>query len=317
MKEFTIEQKQALRDAIIAMQEASGLSGNEFATKRLGFTNGSKFSHIKNNWDKPGMVGQDTWEAIEKYIESANRYKLVATANLKKGFECCEMAYNLKKFIPLIGNSGDGKTTSLVKYKEHIERNKRFKVVYFKATKGTQKQFITGLMEAIGCYQHGTTAFQLETMREYAMRQDMLLLIDEVSVLEGHSVTILKEVMTYFLDVCGIVLAGTPYFFKNLIRGSNRDRHLFKETKDRLFYITFEMSAPTENEAEEIFRANNITDKETLNILMNKIADPKKRQALRSRSWLAKQSFRGIADCVDMIRATQMSYSIDYNALNL
>jgi hypothetical protein len=316
MKEFTNEQKKALRDTIIGMQEASGLSGNEFATKRLSFTNGSKFSHVKNNWDKPGMVGQDTWEAIEKYIESASRYKIVATTNLKKVFEACEMAYNLKKFIPIIGNGGFGKTIGLEKYKEQVERNKRFKVVYFEATKGTQKQFITGLMEAMGCYQHGTMAAQIEVMRAYAMKQDMLIMIDEVSKLEGHNVTVLKDVMTAMLDVCGIAMAGTPYFFKNLLRGSNRDRHLFSETKDRLFYITFELGAPTETEAEEIFKANSITDKETLNILLNRIGDPKKRQALKSRSWLAKQTFRGIRDCVDMVRSTQMSSNFDYNALN-
>jgi len=316
MKEFTNEQKKALRDTIIAMQEASGLSGNEFATKRLGFTNGSKFSHIKNNWDKPGMVGQDTWEAIEKYIEKSNSYRGVATDNLKKVFEACNIAYNLKKFVPVIGNGGYGKSFALGKYREMIEAERRFKVVYFEATKGTNKQFISGLMEAMGCYEHGTMAAQIEVMRAYATKQDMLVIIDEVSKLEGHNVTVLKDVMTALLDVCGIVMAGTPYFMKNLIRGTHRERHLFSETKDRLFYITYQLSAPTEQEAEEIFKANGITDKETLNILLNRV-DEKKRQALRSRSWLAKQTFRGIKDCIDLIRATQMSYSIDYNSLNL
>ena len=316
MKEFTNEQKKALRDTIIAMQEASGLSGNEFATKRLGFTNGSKFSHIKNNWDKPGMVGQDTWEAIEKYIEKSNSYRGVATDNLKKVFEACNIAYNLKKFVPVIGNGGYGKSFALGKYREMIEAERRFKVVYFEATKGTNKQFISGLMEAMGCYEHGTMAAQIDVIRAYATKQDMLVIIDEVSKLEGHNVTVLKDVMTALLDVCGIVMAGTPYFMKNLIRGTHRERHLFSETKDRLFYITYQLSAPTEQEAEEIFKANGITDKETLNILLNRV-DEKKRQALRSRSWLAKQTFRGIKDCIDLIRATQMTYSIDYNALNL
>ena len=316
MKEFSTEQKQALRDTIIGMQEASGLSGNEFATKRLGFTNGSKFSHIKNNWDKPGMVGQDTWEAIEKYIEKANGYHGIATDNLKKVFEACNIAYSLKKFVPVIGNGGYGKSFALGKFREMIESERRFKVVYFEATKGTNKQFISGLMEAMGCYEHGTMAAQIEVMRAYATKQDMLVIIDEVSKLEGHNVTVLKDVMTALLDVCGIVMAGTPYFMKNLIRGTHRERHLFSETKDRLFYITYQLSAPTEQEAEEIFKANGITDKETLNILLNRV-DEKKRQALRSRSWLAKQTFRGIKDCIDLIRATQMSYSIDYNALNL
>lgn len=316
MKEFSKEQKQTLRDQIIAMFEASGLSANEFATKRLGFTSGSKFSHVRNNWDKPGMVGQDTWEAIAKYIEKGSRYKGIATDNLKKVFEACNIAYNLKKFVPVIGNGGYGKSFALAKYKEMIEAERRYKVVYFEATKGTNKQFIAGLMQAIGCYEHGTMATQIEIMRQYAMKQNMLIMIDEVSKLEGHNVTVLKDVMTAMLDICGIVLVGTPYFMKNLIRGSHRERHLFSETKDRLFYITFTLNAPTEHEAEEIFKANGITDRETLNILLNRISDKNKREALKSRSWLAKQTFRGIQDCVDMIRATEFTNSIDYNALN-
>jgi len=313
MKEFSQEQKKALRDQIISMQETSGLSGNEFAMKRLGFTSGSKFSHVRNNWDKPGMVGIDTWEAIEKYIDSANQYKIVATSNLKKVWEAGEMAYNLKKNIPVIGNGGYGKTVGLLKYKEYIERNQSFKVVYYEAQKGTAKQFIAGIMEAMGCYSHGTMAKQIEEMRSYAMKQNMLILIDEVSKLEGHNVTILKDVMTAMLDVCGIVMAGTPYFFKNLLRGASRDRHLFSETKDRLFFITYQLDRPTEDEAKEIFTVNGITDKDTLQILLGK----SKHKELITRSWIAKPTFRGIRDCVDMVRATEIGSKLDYSTLNL
>lgn len=317
MKEFSLEQKQALRNAIVTMQESSGLSGNEFATKRLCFTNGSKYSHIRNNWDKPGLVGNDTWEIVEKLITQKQRYQGVATANLKKVFEACELAYNLKKFVPVVGNGGFGKTFALTNYKEMIESKKSFKVVYYEAQKGTPKQFIAGLMQAFGCYRAGTMAVQIEEIRNQAMRQDMLLIIDEVSKLEGHRVTVIKDVMTALYGVCGIVLAGTPYFMKNLTRGAHRDRHLFSETKDRLFYITFSLDAPTAEEAEQIFLANGITDKETLNILLNRISDRQKKEALRSRSWLAKQSFRGIADCIDTVKAANLAPTIDYNTLEL
>lgn len=317
MKEFSLEQKQALRNAIVAMQEASGLSGNEFATKRLGFTNGSKYSHIKNNWDKPGLVGNDTWEIVEKVLGQKQRYQGVATNNLKKVFEACELAYNLKKNVPVIGNSGYGKTFSLTNYKEMVESQKRFKVVYYEAQKGTLKQFIAGLMEAIGCYKSGTMANQIEEIRNYVMGKDMLILIDEVSKLEGHKVTVIKDVMTALHGVCGIVLAGTPYFMKNLTRGAHHDRHLFAETKDRLFYITYVLDAPIESEAEQIFVANGINDKPTLDILLNRIGDRAKKEALRSRSWLAKPTFRGIADCIDTIKAINLTNTIDYTTLEL
>ena len=198
-----------------------------------------------------------------------------------------------------------------------VEAQKRFKVVYYEAQKGTSKQFIAGLMEAFGCYRAGTMAAQIDEMRSFAMRQDMVVLIDEVSKLEGHLVTVIKDVMTALHGVCGIVLAGTPYFMKNLTRGAHRDRHLFSETKDRLFYITYSLEPPTEQDAEQIFVANGINDKPTLDILLNRIGDRAKKEALRSRSWLAKPTFRGIADCIDTIKAINLTNTIDYTTLEL
>lgn len=314
MKEFSTEQKQALRDRIIALHEASGLSGNEFATKRLGFTNGSKFSHVRNNWDKPGMVGQDTWEAIEKYIDGSERYKGVATDNLKKVWETCERAYALKKPMAVVGEGGLGKTFALESYKRHIEAERRFKVVYFDASMiRTNKQLIAGLMTALDCYKVGTISSQLAEMRIQIRKQDVLICLDEVSSLEGHNVTIIKDVMTAFKDLCGIVFAGTPYFVNNLNRGASRDRHLFSETRDRLFMLPEVLAKPTAEDAEAIFRANGITDKATLDIVMGR-SDKK---ALVSRSWLVKKTFRGIKDCIDMVRMAEMGQQINYNALNL
>ncbi|MEI8086937.1 MAG: ATP-binding protein [Paludibacter sp.] len=314
MKEFSQEQKQTLRDRIIAAQEASGLSGNEFATKRLGFTNGSKFSHIRNNWDKPGMVGAESWEVIEKYLDASNRYKGVATANLRKVWESCERAYELKKAIPVIGDSGLGKTFALESYKRHIEAEQRFKVVYFDASMiRTNKQFIGGLMIALDCYKIGTISSQLIEMRAQVTKQNVLICIDEVSSLEGHNITIIKDIMTAFKDLCGVVFSGTPYFINNLNKGASRDRHLFSETRDRLFMLPEYLEKPTEREAEEIFTANGITDKSTLDIVMGR----SKHKALITRSWLAKKTFRGISDCIDLIRVAEMGSKIDYNTLNL
>ena len=314
MKEFSQEQKQALRDTIIAMQEASGLSGNEFATKRLGFTNGSKFSHVRNNFDKPGMVGQDTWETIEKYIESANQYKGVVTNNLKKVWESCERAYSLKKAIAVVGEGGLGKTFALESYKRHIEAEQRFKVVYFDASMvRTNKQFIAGLMESLDSFKTGTISAQLAEMRKQVTKMNVLICIDEVSSMQGHGVTIIKDIMTAFKDLCGIVFSGTPYFVNNLNKGASRDRHLFSETRDRLFMLPEFLEKPTADEAEAIFKANGIVEKTTLDILMGR--NPKKE--LIARSWLVKKTFRGIRDCIDMIRMAEMGSKINYNTLNL
>lgn len=310
MSNYTNEQKKRLRDRIVAAQEASGLSANKFAVERLGFSNGSKFSHIRKNWDKAGMVGNDTWEAVEKYLTASEEYKGVPTENLKKVWKSCERAYALKKAIAVVGEGGLGKTFALEAYKRHIEAQQRFKVVYFDVSMiRTNKQFVAGLMHSLDCHKAGTISTQIALMREYVRKQDMLILLDEVSSLQGHNITIIKDVMTAFKDLCGLVLAGTPYFYNNLNRGASRDRHLFSETKDRIFMLPERLTKPTAKEAEAVFVANGITG-EALNIVMGQ------NKKLLSHSWVGKQTYRGIRDCIDMLRMAEMP-EIDYNNIQL
>jgi hypothetical protein len=312
MKDYTIEQKKQLRDRIVAMQEASGLSANIFATTRLGFSNGSKFSHVRNNWDQAGMVGNDTWEAIERLIEKSEGYRGVITENLKKVWNTCERAYALKKAMPIIGEGGYGKTFSLEKYKEHNEKNKRFKVIIFDASETkTQKQLIVGLLWALDSYRPGTISDQIRHLRESAMKRgDFLLGIDEASSLRDHHVVILKDVITALKDICGIIITGTPYFINNLNNGALRNRHLFSETRDRLFLLPELLDQPTEAEALAIFEANGITAKEDLDIVMGR------KKEFLSHSWLAKRTFRGIKDSIDMLRMADMP-DLDFNNIQL
>ena len=311
MKDYTHEQKQAMRDRIIEMQEASGLSGNAFAVTRLGFSNGSKFSHIRNNWDKDGMVGTETWEIIEKYIAKSDDYRGVPTDNLKKVWETCERAYALKKPMAVVGEGGYGKTFAIEKYKEHVESHKRFRVIHFDASMvKTNKQFVAGLMHALDCYKPGTMAAQLAHMRADSLKKDLLVCIDEVSSMEGHSITIIKDIVTAFKDICGIVFAGTPYFMDNLNRGAVRNRHLFSETRDRLFMLPEILQRPTAAEAEAIFRANGIISKDDLDIVLGR------KPEFIAHSWMSKKTFRGIRDCIDLIKMSNMP-AIDYSSINL
>ncbi|WP_461631720.1 AAA family ATPase [Labilibaculum euxinus] len=311
MKKYSLEQKKDLRNKIIALQEASGLSGNNFATQRLGFSNGSKFSHIRNNWDKNGMVGNDTWEVIEKYIDKNEGYKGVATANLQKVWQTCERAYMLKKPMAVVGEGGMGKTFAVEKYKAYIEAQQRFQVIHFDASETkTTKQFLIGLLEALEIYKPGTIASQLRILREYVIKKDMLLIIDEVSSLKNHHVVIIKDVMTALKDKCGIVFTGTPYFINNLNKGAIKDRHLFSETRDRLFMLPEQLEKPTPAEALEVFKANGVVDPELLEIVMGK------KPEFRKHSWLAKQSYRGIKDCLDMLAMSEMP-AIDFNNIQL
>jgi hypothetical protein len=310
MKNYTNEQKKQLRDKIVALQEASGLTANKFATDKLGFTNGSKFNHIVKNWDTPGVVGAKTWEVIAKFIEKNEGYKAVVTDNLKKVWNTCERAYTLKKAMAVIGEGGYGKTFSLEKFQEYNDRERRFKVIIFDASETkTRKQFINGLLNALDAYKPGTIADQLRYLREAVVKRDILLCIDEVSSLKDYHVVIIKDVMTSLKDLCGIVFTGTPYFVNNLNNGALRNRHLFSETRDRLFMLPELLEQPTEEEAQAIFEANGVTNDEDLNIVMGRD------KRFLSHSWLVKKTFRGIRDSIDMLR--MIDIEINFNNMQL
>lgn len=293
---YTPATKELMRNKLAELVKHSGLSANEFAVKCLGFSGGSKLNHILNGWNKDGLVGEKTWHQVEKYIHSQESYKVVATANLIKVWETCERAYTLKQACAIVGEGGFGKTTALEAFKKDATEKKRFTVYYFDARhKKTRKQFIAGLMQILGCYKAGTISAQISEIQKYMSKKDALLIIDEISSLKDNYVVIIKDIMDVLKDVCGIVFAGTPYFINNLNKGADKDKHLFSETRDRIFMLPERLQAPTEKEAETIFTANGITG-EALDIVMGRNANMKK------YSYLSKNTFRGVKDCIDMIQ---------------
>lgn len=299
-----IKQKQELIEKLIKAIADSGLSNNKFAEERLGITKGM-MSQILNNWQSAGVVGVETWNKIETYLKNKEGYVFVNTGNFTKVVEACHYAHQFKVNIPVIGEGGFGKSIALNWFKEHQESTKGFNVFYYDAfQKRTQKQFIVGLMHSLGCYHEGTIAAQVQKCQEFLFKKNALLVIDEVSSLRDHNAVVIKDIMTALKGICGIILSGTPYFMDNLNKGANKNKHLFSETRDRLFKHTFELSAPTPEEAEEIFKANGLTG-EALSIVMGK--NPK----MKAFAWFNKPTFRGIADCITDIRIALSDLKLD------
>lgn len=298
MKSYQFETKKQLRAELMAAIADSGLSNNRFATERLGFSTPSKLSHVVNSWEKEGLVGDETWQIIENYLMRTRVYKGVNTGNVKSIYNACHRAYSMKRVEVIAGDGGFGKTFAILKFKEKIEADTkgRTTMYYFDASSvKTRKQFIVGLMQAIGCYKEGIISGQIGVIRDYVSRQTCLIVIDEVSSLKGEAVTIVKDVITAVKDYCGLVLAGTPYFLHNVNRGAAKERHLYSELKDRL-PLPVILTAPTDEEAEAIFRANGLHG-EALDIAMGR------RKEMVRFSWKNKPTFRGIADCIAMIKS--------------
>lgn len=308
---YTKERKIELKTELLTELKESGLSNNMFAVERLKFSNGSKLSHVINKWNVAGMVGEETWQIIENYLVSKRGYKIIATKNLVKIWNVCERAYEYKKTMVVSGDGGYGKTTALIKFKEKVEKEGQFKVYYFDASMvKTRKQFVVELMNLLNCHKAGAMNKQIPLIRDAVKKQKCLVIIDEVSSLEGKNVTILKDIMTAFKDVCGMVLAGTTYFVNNINKGASSDKHLFSETKDRIFMLPETLNAPEDSEAEAIFKANGIQGK-ALDVVMGRVAKHIK------KSYKAKPTFRGIADCITTMKIISSENKIKVKPLSI
>ncbi|MFK5950181.1 MAG: ATP-binding protein, partial [Methylococcales bacterium] len=251
------------------------------------------------------------FKIIEKYIQQKRGHKLVATKNLLKVYDVCERAYKYKSTMVVLGEGGFGKTAALKKFKEDAEEKNRFKVYYFDASMvTTRKQFLVQFMTLLGCYKPGTIIRQISILREEVRKHDCLIMIDEASAFEGKKVTVLKDVMTAIRGVCGMVLSGTPYFMENLNKGASTDKHLYSETKDRLFLLPEILEAPTDKEAKAVFEANGVCG-EALSIVMGK------NSALIKKSYKAKKTYRGIVDCITMIKIATEKKLVNIEPLSI
>lgn len=241
-----------------------------------------------------------------------NRIKAVRTRNFIEVERVCDSAYRMKRPLVLVGERGFGKSLALEAYKESNETSKLKIILIDVALVGaTPKKLISSILEATGNYKAGTIDKQLKLIRENLIRSDSLLILDEVSAMRGRDITILKDIMTALRDITGIVLAGTPYFWKNLNRGTRNDQHLYGETMDRMFFIDNRLYPPKEDEVLAIFKANGLSAQE-IAIVSGKSDNPVFNERF---DWHQKPTYRGVADAIELILDARNTKKKDSNFL--
>ena len=287
---MTVEQKKELRNWLKEHIANSNYSNNEFAVKVFGWSKGT-MSNVMNKYDAEKVVSAKTWQQIITYKMQKQGYVGVETPNYQSVQMICEMAYKVKSAMNIEGEGGYGKSFALKQYKD---KNRDIKVYYIdiSLTGNTSKRVVAELMKQTGDYKAGTIQKQLVEIRRRLSSEKALVIFDEVSALQGYHVTVLKDIMTALDEVCGVVLSGTPYFMKNLNRGADRNRHLYNETRDRIFMHNITLSAPTNADALEIFKANGLTDEQ-----IKLVTDEQS-----VYYWLKKRTFRGIRDAIRLVK---------------
>jgi len=286
---MTTEQKQELRNWLKKQIEESGLSQNNYGKTVFDWTPGTT-SNVLTKGEVEGKVSDKTWQQIQQYKTSKQGYVGVETVNYNSVITICKLAYNVKSALFIEGEGGYGKSYALKKF---AEQQAEYKVYYIDIalTGSTGKKVVAEIMRLTGEYKAGSIQTQLVEIRKRLSREKALLILDETSALQSYHVTILKDIMTTLDEVCGIVLAGTHYFLKNLNNGANRNRHLYNETRDRIFMHQKTLVAPTDADAVAIFKANGLTAEQIQLVTGN-----------GKYSWQNKRTYRGIRDAVRMMK---------------
>ena len=284
-----VKQKQELKNWLKGQIEQSSLSQNNYGKETFGWTAGTT-SNVLTKWDVDGKVSDKTWQQLQNYKSTLLGYQGVETDNYKGVHKICKMARSVKSAMLIEGEGGYGKSFALKKFKE---LNPKIKVYYvdISLTGNTSKRVVSEIMKLTGDYKAGTIQKQLIEIRKRLSRENALVILDEVSSLQGYHVTVLKDIMTALDEVCGIVLSGTHYFMKNLNRGANRNRHLYNETRDRIFMHEKILTAPTDAEALLIFQANGLNDEQIKTVTGE-----------GKYTWEHKRTYRGIRDAIRLVK---------------
>lgn len=286
---MTAQQKHELSTWLKTHIQESGLSQNQFGTSVFEWTPGTT-SNVLTKGDVEGKVSDKTWLQIQQYKAAKQGYVGIETPNYKAIHTLCNMAYNVKSAICIEGEGGYGKSYALKKFKD-IRTDIKVLYLDIALTGSTGKKVVAEIMRLTGDYKAGSIQTQLLEIRKRLSRENALLILDETSALQGYHVTILKDIMTTLDEVCGIVLSGTHYFAKNLNNGANRNRHLYTETKDRIFMHSKTLVPPTDADAIAIFQANGLTP-EQIQIVTGE----------GKYSWHNKRTYRGIRDAIRLVK---------------
>lgn len=202
-----------------------------------------------------------------------NMNELYQTKDLVSVINQCEFTQTQKFMTGLIADTGMGKSTSLKYYSANHDNV--FLVTVDKTMNA--KRLYTKILEALGVKFDGNIHdVMLKIAEELNSLENPLLIIDEAGKMNHVMMLYMHDLREYTRDNCGILLAGMPYFKKNLQKFADKQKEGCSEFLRRI-NIWHELQGLSLSETKFICNehgiADNIKDYKGLRFgdLMNKI----------------------------------------------
>lgn len=182
-----------------------------------------------------------------------NKNEVYNTRDLQNVFAQCEMTRNYKLMTGLLADTGMGKTTSLRAY---ASQDNVFLVTLDKTMNAKRFFLKMGNVLNIG-FDGNIHDLMLKIADKLNALESPLLIIDEAGKINHVMMLYLHDLREYTKENCGILLAGMPYFKKNLQHFSDRQKEGCSEFFRRI-NVWNELKGLTRKETEYICQQNGI-----------------------------------------------------------
>jgi hypothetical protein len=236
------------------------LKGDYIATpslRKLQSNTGISTSYLSQMLQKDYDPGDETWNKLATYYNvEISEYQIVKTKNLVNIQILCDIAREERAMMCVIGEAGQGKTTSLMDYARKNPGN----TVYIMAEKELSKTFLYRLCEALNTKGSNWPNVAFERIRDKLGRMNQpLVIIDEASKLPPAALMYIREIyLERRLSYSGIILAGVPCLELNILKWARLNRPGFVELLDRIQQPFIHLDPPSRHEVEAICVQNKV-----------------------------------------------------------
>lgn len=257
-------------EAYIARYE----SQNKAAASLKGVSAGTLSQVMNNKWD---LIAEEMWRKIASQIGySVKEWHVVESARVFKMFnQVLSDAQVFSNVFAVIADAGSGKTTTVKYYSENNPHAFALQCNEY----WNRKSFLQELLRVMGHDSGGLTVCEMmaDVVNTLKKSNDPLIIMDEADKLSDQLFFFFITLYNQLEDHCGIVMDGTDYFKKRILKGVSLNKRGYKEFYSRIGRNFIELKNNTKKDLTDICLKNGLTDELQITEVVNESEDDVRR----------------------------------------
>lgn len=245
--------------ATLLKEYVSGYSSQAKATAQLhGVSEATCIQVLKQNWKD---ISDAMWVNIGKQVGwNTRQVAIVETQDVRTLVEFFSIAREEGANFAITGAPGTGKTCTAEWY---AGMNRKSAVYHIACSEyWNKKMFLGQILGQMGITNTGYNVGEMMAAIVSNLRRQYqpLLIIDEIDKVSDNVLYFYITLYNELKGVCGIVLLGTDYLNKRILKGVHRNTKGFKEIFSRLGSKFIPLDGTDKKEVAEICNAHGISE---------------------------------------------------------